>query len=189
MVVHRPISIVLLVGMIAYSILALPLLTAVIAAPQAAGQLTSSASEVHSDFNGDGYEDLAIGAPGEEIAGVTAAGGVSVLYGSDSGLQTQSPNDQFWHQNSPGVNDAAEEGDWFGRSLAAGDFNGDGFADLAIGAPQEDIGEIGTGAVSVLYGSASGLQTTSPVDQFWNQDTPGVEETAVGYDLFGYSLG
>jgi hypothetical protein len=37
--------------------------------------------------------------------------------------------------------------------------------------------------------SAFGLQTSSPVDQFWNQDTPGVEENAVGYDLFGYSLG
>jgi hypothetical protein len=43
--------------------------------------------------------------------------------------------------------------------------------------------------VNVLYGSAEGLQATSPDDQFWTQDTPGVKEMADSGDLFGYSLG
>src|SRR2546428_13413844 len=41
------------------------------------------------------------------------------------------------------------------------DFNGDGFADLAVGTPSEDVGSIGqAGAVNVVYGSATVLQAT-----------------------------
>jgi hypothetical protein len=44
-----------------------------------------------------------------------------------------------------------------------GDFNGDGFADLAIGVPEEDTGGAeDAGAVNVIYGSASGLTATDP---------------------------
>ena len=43
------------------------------------------------------------------------------------------------------------------------DFNGDGKDDLAIGVPGEDVGStINGGAVQVLYGSSSGLSSTSP---------------------------
>src|ERR671912_1857643 len=46
---------------------------------------------------------------------------------------------------------------------AAGDFNGDGFADLAVGAPGEDVGAAGdAGAVNVLYGSAGGPPPPPP---------------------------
>ncbi len=43
--------------------------------------------------------------------------------------------------------------------------------------------------MNVLYGSAGGLQATSPDDQFWNQDSPEVQDTAETVDDFGYSLG
>jgi hypothetical protein len=66
----------------------------------------------------------------------------------------------------------------------------DGFADLAIGEIQEYVGALqSAGAVNVLYGSAGGLQTASPDDQFWNQDSPEVQDTAEGNDGFGSSLG
>jgi len=88
------------------------------------------------------------------------------------------------------VRDTAESNDDFGYSLGAGDFNNDGFADLAIGARSEGVGDVCcAGAVNVLYGSAGGLQATSPDDQFWNQDSPGVRDTAEDSDWFGYSLG
>ena len=51
----------------------------------------------------------------------------------------------------------------------SGDFNGDGFADLAIGVPDEDIGDPNAGAVSVLYGGPAGL--TAVNDQLWQQDS------------------
>jgi hypothetical protein len=142
-----------------------------------------------SDFNGDGYADLAVGVPFEGVRMVPQAGAVNVLYGSATGLQATAPADQLWHQNTPGVEGGAEFGDEFGYSLAAGDFNHDGFSDLAVGVPFEDIGPIeDAGGVNVLYGTASGLQTSSPADQFWSQDSPGVEGGAEDFDSFGFSV-
>ncbi len=67
------------------------------------------------------------------------AGAVGVLYGSSLGLQAVSPDDQYITQDSLGVKHSAEPADNFGWSLAAGDFNADGFADLAIGDFAENL--------------------------------------------------
>jgi hypothetical protein len=138
------------------------------------------------DFNGDGKDDLAIGVPGEGVNSQPSAGGLEVLYGSSSGLSATSPRpDQFWTQDSTEVDDIVEQGDNFGSSLSSGDFNGDGKDDLAIGVPNEN----GAGAVSVLYGSSSGLSATSPrADQFWTQDSPDVDGASETSDSFGHSL-
>jgi FG-GAP repeat len=141
------------------------------------------------DFNGDGFADLSVGVPFED--GVTAndAGAVAVFYGSTSGLQAASPDDQLWSQDSPGVAGESETSDLFGASLDTGDFNGDGFEDLAIGTQLEDGGVVvDSGAVNVLYGSALGLQATSPDDQYWTQDSPSVKDASATSDQFGYSL-
>ncbi len=52
------------------------------------------------DFDGDGYADLAVGAPGENVGGKRDAGAVHVLYGSASGPTAR---DQVWHQNRKGI--------------------------------------------------------------------------------------
>jgi FG-GAP repeat protein len=150
-------------------------------------------ASVHSDFNGDGFADLAIGVSSEDVGTISDAGAVNVLYGSAAGLQATAPDDQFWTQDSPGVQDQAETGDEFGAALAAADFNGDGYADLAIGVRTEDFGTVtNAGAVNVLYGSACGLQADptcgNPDDQFWTQDTPGVRDQGEDYDQFGIPL-
>jgi hypothetical protein len=62
------------------------------------------------------------------------------------------------------------------------DFNGDGSADLAIGAPGEDI----VGVVHVLYGSPGGLTATG--NQLWSQNSPGIAGTAEAGDFFGGAL-
>src|SRR5206468_7203763 len=124
-------------------------------------------------FNGDGKDDLAIGIPRETVdsastgAPVSVAGAVNVIYGSSKGLSaTLTKTNQIWTQNSGSVDDSAEVGDEFGASLAAGDFNGDGFDDLAVGVLFEDIGSIiDAGAVNVIYGSSSGLSATTVPDQ------------------------
>jgi FG-GAP repeat protein len=164
-----------------------------LAQPSAFGATKSGSKaapqSVLTDFNADGFADLAIGVPFEDVGTVTDAGAVHVLYGSPSGLQATAPNDQFWSQDSPNVGDSAEPFDKFGSFVAAGEFNADGFADLAIGVPFEDVGAVSdAGAVQVLYGSAAGLQATAPDDQLWSQDSPSVLDTAEPGDRFGSSL-
>ncbi len=137
------------------------------------------------DFNGDGHDDLAIGVPREDIGIHSNAGAVNVLYGSGAGLTAA--GDQIWHQDIGGVVGMAEAGDFFGFSLASGDFDGDGFDDLAIGVPGEGIGAIVVaGAANVLYGSSAGLSAGG--DQIWHQDTSGVLGVAESGDLFAISL-
>lgn len=70
--------------------------------------------------------------------------------------------------------------------MASGDFNNDGYDDLAIGVQEESVGTItGAGAVNVLYGSSGGLQSVSPDDQLWHQDRTSVRETCEEDDHFG----
>jgi hypothetical protein len=116
------------------------------------------------DFNGDGKDDLAVGVPGEKVGGVYNAGAVHVLYGSAVGVRTL--GDQVFTQNTPGIGSSPEQGDYFGSQLVAGDFTGDGKADLVIGVPWEDEGSVmDAGAVHVLRGSANGVTTTNA--QLW----------------------
>ena len=108
------------------------------------------------DFNGDGHQDLAIGVPGYKNDG----GAVAIYLGNGSEVLPTS----LWSQNSTGIEGVREDGDLFGFSLAAGDFNGDSKDDLAIGVPGENVAFEGTwddlGAVNVLRGANGGLTAT-----------------------------
>jgi len=134
------------------------------------------------DFDGDGFDDLAIGAPYETVNGIEFAGAVHILFGSPSGLKGQ--GSQFLHQDVPSVEDQAEENDEFATSLTTGDFNGDGRDDLAVGIPFESIADLAiAGAMHVFYGSGNGLKVSN--DQFWHQDVPGIADQAEQSDAFG----
>ncbi|MGI3779698.1 MAG: FG-GAP-like repeat-containing protein [Janthinobacterium lividum] len=108
------------------------------------------------DFDGDGHPDLVVGAAGLQVGSVKLAGGVFVLPGSSRGLST---HEQVITQSSSHVPGKPRTGYNFGSAFASADFNRDGFADLAIGMPTDDVGgqdEV-AGSVTVLFGSASGL--------------------------------
>ena len=111
---------------------------------------------VPGDFNGDGYRDAVLPAPGANVSGKEGAGAVVELYGSKKGLSAS--RRAVVTQNSPGVPDTAEAGDAFGSATATADLNRDGYADLVVGSPYETTA-MGTeaGAVTVLWGSSSGL--------------------------------
>jgi hypothetical protein len=107
------------------------------------------------DFNGDGYPELAVGAPGLQVNGRTQSGGVVVLPASRNGLSLQ---ERILSQSTRGVAGGSEEGDFFGSAVVSADFDRDGYADLAVGQPGEALGDANdAGAVTVLYGSARGL--------------------------------
>lgn len=106
------------------------------------------------DFDGDGKLDLAVGAAGEDVGNIANAGGVAIRYGGTTPLQ-------FLAQGH-GLSGNPEAGDAVGAALASGDFDGDGYDDLAVGAPSEDVGNTSNaGLVNVIFGSAGGLETRS----------------------------
>jgi hypothetical protein len=129
-----------------------------------------------------------VGVPDEDIGSARFAGAVNVLRGTSGGLT--GTGSQFWHQDAAGVVGTAEDEDAFGTSLAAGDFNNNGFADLAIGVPSESIGAASSssfaGAVNVLYGSSGGLSGTGS-QLFW-QGSGGAAGTPEFGDGFGSGL-
>jgi hypothetical protein len=129
------------------------------------------------DFNHDSFIDLAIGNPGEALGTETLAGSVTILYGSTNGLSDQ--GSVAFSQDTGNVPGAAEAGDQMGAALAAGDYNGDGHADLAVGVPSEDLGAANrAGSVIILYGSATGISDKGSAAFSQNSgDIPGIPET------------
>jgi hypothetical protein len=108
------------------------------------------------DFNGDGYADLAAGAPGDN----GDSGMVMMLFGSESGLTLNGTEALI--QGVDGLAGGEEVNDRFGAALAAADFDGDGYADLAVGVPGQDTGGFdGAGAVHIVPGSAAGMDRAS----------------------------
>ena len=104
-----------------------------------------------------------------------------MLFGSSAGL-TRAGGQLFTQ-----VGGAAEGIDRFGASLAAADFDQDGFTDLAAGAPFETLGSVPeAGAVSVIYGSGGGL--TRAGGQLFTQNSPGLGSSPEALDNFGLTL-
>lgn len=137
------------------------------------------------DFDGNGRDDLAVGAPFEEADAKSGAGIVHVLYGTRGGLDAK--GNQLFHQDLRGMRDDIENGDRFGEALTAGDFNADGRTDLAIAVPGEDVGgNQGAGGVHILYGSRGGLRSRG--SQFLSQARRGVDGSPATFDAFGATL-
>jgi hypothetical protein len=153
------------------------LLTAVTATT--AAPASAAPAEYADDFNGDGHRDVAIGAPYKSVGGDSAAGGVVVALGSASGVTTQKV---ALTQSSSGVPGTPEDGDYFGMSIAGGDLDGDGYADLVVGSDGEDVGDIeDRGSVTILWGGARPFtsSTTTTVDNAHRWQSHGLD-VAVG---------
>ncbi|MBN1902234.1 FG-GAP repeat protein [Candidatus Sumerlaeota bacterium] len=133
------------------------------------GQSVSSAGDV----NGDGYDDILIGSPQYSNCH-SYEGSVFLCYGAETGLREIShPYNADWSA------ECDQETAFFGQSVsAAGDVNGDGYADVIIGAPQYDNPGNDEGAAFVYYGSATGLSATPDVIIEIDQDNA----------KFGYSV-
>ena len=144
--------------------------------------LTSSFRGAIGDVDGDGYGDLVVHDIGSNYEDIPyEKGTVLVMYGSADGPSTT--RTKTITQDTSGVPGVGESGDMFGTDLSAGDVNGDGYADIAVGVPGEAIGSVkDAGSVVLLKGGAGGLSGTGA--QAFSQSTtgvPGVSETGDGF--------
>ncbi|MBY8343035.1 VCBS repeat-containing protein [Streptomyces sp. KC 17012] len=109
------------------------------------------AETAYADFNGDGYDDIAVGSPGEDVGSDKDGGGLAILWGSASGITGKGVT----------VSDPSPSGhDYWGKNLAAGDFDGDGKADLAVGSSNATIYVLKGGISST--GKPGGTYTIKP---------------------------
>jgi hypothetical protein len=106
------------------------------------------------DVNGDGYSDVVAGAPTYDAYAYDDDRGMAVVWlGGSGGLQDAGT--PSWFEFGPSA------GERYGHSVAsAGDVNGDGYADLIVGAPENDSGHINGGRAYVYHGAAEGLNTS-----------------------------
>lgn len=127
-----------------------------------AGDLAGTAVSRAGDINGDGVEDILVGALGFDQGGVINAGATFVVFGkagggfaSDLNLSAMTESDGFRILGQRTSDQAGSE------VSAAGDINGDGIGDLLIGAWGFDINpygwDINQGAAYVVYGKNTAL--------------------------------
>ena len=103
------------------------------------------------DLNGDGFDDLIIGAPNVDPGNRAAAGAVYVLFGQ-AGPPAQNSLSTAYDMVIYGESND----DRLGASLTSGDFNGDGYDDLVLGAPNASPQGVGdAGKAYVIYGGPS----------------------------------
>ncbi|MFD8571584.1 N-acetylmuramoyl-L-alanine amidase [Streptomyces sp. NPDC059639] len=140
------------------------------------------------DINGDGVDDIVIGQPYTSESAAHSGGQVTAVYGvAGTGLGTKVTT---IHQSTTGVPGASEAGDAMGASVAVGDYNNDGYADVLTGAPNEDITRSGknqsnAGTSLLLKGSSAGLTGTGAIAI--SQDEPGVPGSTETNDNLGSS--
>ena len=128
------------------------------------------------DVNGDGYDDVIVGASAYDN-GQSNEGRAFLYYGSASGLSTT----PAWTAES---NQASASFGAKGEVGSAGDVNGDGYADVIVGAQQYDNGQTDEGTAWVWYGSATGLGPSgTPANADWSAES----NQAAAY--FGNSVG
>lgn len=135
------------------------------------------------DFDGDGVDELVVGAPGETTTGFAGAGMAHVFASTETGLTAAIALSEA----ATFIKGEPEAGDRFATSLATGDFDGDAHDDLVVGVPGEGKGRrVATGAVHVLLGSAEGLGTATASKI--TQNSSGVPGSVGSGDDFGFAL-
>ncbi len=149
---------------------------------------TGAAAATAGDVNADGYDDLVVGYPGapSSLTGGIIGGKAYVIFGSSTGLPRFAGRGTF---GSASIVESPAQFATFGAAVCgAGDVNGDGYADVAVGAPTDDTYGSDGGYARVYAGGPSGLTGslvwwdagTIPNLQFGRAFTPAGDVTGDG---------
>jgi hypothetical protein len=135
-----------------------------------------------ADVNGDGFKDVVVGEPGGGAPlgddSTVTAGDIQVFYGTATGIGPK-------HTTFVGTKFSASGS--LGSSLAAGDLNHDGYADIAAGAPNATVkGKALAGKVLVLFGHKHGLSAKGA--RVFSKATPHVPGAPLSTDRFGFAV-
>jgi hypothetical protein len=156
--------------------------------PGGSGCVCYGTEMVTGNFNGDKYDDLAIGDPDEVDLKSSMgyhAGAVWIFSGGPSGLRVGEV--KHINQSTIGIPGTSAQGDWFADALAAGDITGDGRDELLVGVPHKTIsGKREAGVVVVLKGGSAGVAASGAT---WiHQNTTGVPGGVEAGDHFGSGI-
>ena len=147
------------------------------------GKYVSSAG----DIDGDGYDDIIIGASGADSNGASNNGATYVVFGKESGFSRVIELSELDGSDGFRIN-GENTGDYSGHSVSsAGDFNGDGYDDLIIGAPFADPNETWSGSSYVVFGKESGFSRTIELSELDGSDSFRIDGESAG-DLSGFSV-
>jgi outer membrane murein-binding lipoprotein Lpp len=136
---------------------------------EGAGDNSGSSVAGAGDVNGDGYDDILIGAYANDAGGADA-GQAYLIFGKASGwtmdTNLSAASASFWGEDA---------GDWAGSRVAgAGDVNGDGYGDILIAAHCDDDGGTNAGQTHLIFGRASGWAMDTDLSaapaSFWGED-------------------
>lgn len=134
-------------------------------------------------LDADGFADVAVGTPSDELGSVVNAGSVTLLRGSSAGLSTAGYGGSRITQNTTDVPGTAERGDSLGRTVAVSPVQGLAVHNLLVAVPGEDIGALtnvgqsvtltatpsgpsGTGS-RALYAGSPGVAGAAEANSFW----------------------